>query len=357
MKVHPVQGLDMGNKRMRTPGKKKFNILMTALITLTMVGTLALPLQVETAQAASGVPRFSNKPVIKAKLTPIKKNKKTMNLRLEVRQKVTGYDTIQGSCYGGGYMYFLMWCRANDKCRILKIKKSNLKVVKISKVLSMNHGNDMTYNSRTGKLVVANSRPYGKKLTVINSKTLTIEKRLTVELPENVPGIRWNRIKSKGGYNGFNNIGYNAAHDQYVVQLYNTRDFLFLDSKFKPVRYVTPTNWDRQVYQGMDSFGDRIVVCNSYASGKPDNVLSVYDWDGKYLSRVKLARGMELESVFHQGNQLYVSFYKAYTARYLWKTKVKKTRKKGKIRVYVKKRKSGLKFLNRDGYVYRVTNL
>ena len=366
--------------------RSPFRIVMTAVISLTLVAGLMLPLQAENSYAAGNEPSFSASPNIKSKITTLKKDKKQLNLRLAANQAIGRHDTLQGSCYGNGHIYYLLYDQGRDKCKVVKMRMSDLSVVKVSPALKLYHGNDMTFNTRTNRIVVAHAKPDRKRISIINPTTLGIERTLSIDdLPEDLPGIDWDRIKEKGGYIGFNNIAYNEKYDQYVVQLYTMRDFLFLDAAFKPIRYVKPSDWDRQIYQGMDSFGDCIVVCNSPKSGKPDNVLSVYDWNGKYLSRVYLSRNMELESVFHYGNRLYVGYYSAYWAGYKWINKTKKVKKKVKVKVrvkiksgknkgkykyvtktkkkkvtvryYAKQRKLGKRFLNRDGYLYRVTNL
>ena len=372
----------MMNRTENRNRKRRLQHVLAFALAFFVAATLALPLDTETASAAG--PAFSGRPNVNAKLKVIKRNFKDVNLRLEAQQTVGGYDTLQGMCYGGGYIYYLLWHQTKDMCKVVRLNRSDMTTAKVSKSLRLNHGNDMTYNSKTNRLVVSNARPARKRLTVINPNSLTIEKVKDITLPKDLPGIDWDRINSKGGYNGFNNIAYNAKYNQYVIQLYETRDFVFLDANFNPVRYVKPRRWDRQVYQGMDSFDNYIVVCNSIGRGGPENVLSVYDWNGNYVSRVVLNRAKELECVFHQGNQLYAGFYYAHTEKYRWAVKTKKVRKtvkvkvkkkikkgknKGKYKTVTKKKKKmvtvktyvkankGRRWLNRDCYVYQVTNL
>ena len=367
--------------------EKKFHIIVTTLITITMVATLVLPLQTETS-AAAGIPTISDEARIDAGLIPvkkkIKKKKVTMNLRLEAGEGLYGYDTLQGSCYGKGYYYYILFNRYNNKSKIVRMRVSDKTVIKVSRPLSLYHANDMTFNTRSRRLVVVHGRDDSERLTVVNPSSLKIEERHTVKLPKDLDQLaqtKKQKDRLKNYYNGFNNIAYNSKHRMYVVQLYTIRDFLFLNDDFKPVRYVRLYERDSQIYQGMDSFGDNIIVCNSFSSGKPYNVLSVYDWDGNYLQKITLNRGMELESLTHIGNKLYAGFYRAYTARYVWKSrksrqinkiKVKKKvliksgenkgryktvykykRRLVKVRVYYKDRKQYY-WTNRDNLLYRV---
>ena len=215
---------------------------------------------------------------------------------------------------------------------------STKQVVRISKDLPLYHGNDMTFNPRTGRIIVCHAKPDRKRLSVIDARALTIIATKTINLPSNLPGIKTKRLRSHGGYNGFNTIAYNEARDQYVIQLYGTRDFVYLDRNFRPVRYQRLYKWARQVYQTMDTYGDYIVVANSYEDGKPYNVLSIYDWDGRHLSQIKLNRGMELESVLHDSKGFYLTYYhKDYEAYYKTVTKTKTKKKKVRVRVIKKK--------------------
>ena len=349
--------------------RRIYNLCVTALISLTLVGTLALPLQAEVS-AASNLPVISNKAKVNAKITPVKKRIKkknvTMNLRLEAGQALYGFDTLQGSCYAKGYYYYILYNRVKNRSKIVRMKMKDKRVVKVSKTLKLYHSNDMTFNTRKNRLVVAHGEGDRRGLTVVNPYTLKIEKRHTIKLPENLNNLAGakdykNRLKS---YSGFNNIAYNSKHKLYVVQLYTIRDFIYLNENFKPVRYVRLTERDSQLYQGMDSFGDYIIVCNSFSGGKPYNVLSVYDWDGNYKQKIVLNRGMELESLTHIGNKLYAGFYKAYVARYQWKASTslqikkykvngKTKRKLVKVKVYYKEKKRYY-WTNRDNFLYSV---
>lgn len=373
---------------MKAKKTEKLHILITALIIIAMVTTLALPLHAEDSQAASKIPTFTDKDKVDARMIPvkkkIKKKKVVMNLRLEAGEALYGYDTLQGSCYGKGYYYYILFNRHRNKSKVVKMRMSDKTVVKVSKSLYLYHANDMTYNTAKKRLVVAHGGGDRRGVSVINPSTLKIEKRHTVKLPKNLdkltPSEKY-RERLRKNYSGFNSIAYNSKHKVYVVHLYTIRDFLYLDQDFKPVHYERLYERDSQLYQGIDSFGDNIVVCNSFVSGKPYNVLSVYDWDGHYLQRIRLNRGMELESVTHIGNKLYAGFYKAYTARYQWKSrpsvqikkiKVKKKvliksgknkgkykikykykRKLVKVRVYYKDKKQQ-RWVNRDNFLYRV---
>ncbi len=295
--------------------------------------------QTDTDLYASGWTHSKEvKTTMSGTLTAFMSGSSKLELRSLARQDIRGYDTIQGACYGKGFMYYILWNRDKDKCRIAKMNFSTRQVVRVSEDLPLYHGNDMTFNTRTGRLIVSHARPDRKRLSVIDAGTLKIIATKTINLPSDLPGIKPKRLREHGGYNGFNTIAYNEQRDQYVIQIYGTRDFVYLDSNFRPIRYQRLYKWARQVYQTMDTVGDYVVIANSYESGKPYNVLSVYDWNGKYLSQIKLNKGMELEAILHDGSGFYLTYYhKDYIPYYKTVTKKKTVKKKVKVRVIKKK--------------------
>ncbi len=309
----------------------------------------------------------------------LKKSNGKLELRRAAKQKIRGYDTVQGSCYGNGYVYYLLYNRDKNKCKIVKLKLDSRRVVKISPAKKLYHGNDMTYNDKTQEIIVAHAAPDGKSLSRVDPKTLKVKKTCKVNLPKVVPGLtdskkNMRRLENLGGYAGFSSIAYNELHDQYVAQMYLVRDYMILDSNFTPVRYIRPTAKDGQLYQGIETCGDCIIQCSSFLNDKKYNILSIYDWDGNYLSKIKLNKGMELESAFVVGKKLYVSYYRSYMKTFIktitvekrvkvkikHKKGTKKNKKKKKKYKYVKKKfkkKIRVQKLQRDGYLYRVQRL
>ncbi|MBQ9014950.1 MAG: hypothetical protein IJ109_02420 [Firmicutes bacterium] len=288
----------------------------------------------------------TNKTVSK---TRIKKNRlKSLELRRIAKQKVPGFDTLQGSCYAGGYVYYLLENRnisyAKGRCKIVKMKLSNKKVVKVSAALKLSHGNDITFDTKRNRIVVAHSTPVPKQISVVNPKSLKVTGTATVEIPYDLyklPHPKKNPEKYINAYNGFGAIAYNKKHDQFVALLRgsNFHHMLILNSAFQPVRFEYVEDRPDQTVQGIDSYDDYVIVAQSYSSGKPYNQLLIYSWDeGDFLSKLNLGRKYELESVFHTGSAVYAGFYTSF---------YKKKLKKGKKRWV----------LQRDNYLYKLSNL
>ena len=113
----------------------------------------------------------------------IRKNRlKKLELRRAAKQKVPGFDTVQGACYAKGYVYYLLENRnvsySRGRCKIVKMKLSKKKVVRVSAPLKLSHGNDITFDTKRNRIVVAHSTPNPKQISVVDPKTLKVTQTL-----------------------------------------------------------------------------------------------------------------------------------------------------------------------------------
>lgn len=280
-----------------------------------------------------------------------KKKKIAFELRSQAGYKVGQCDTLQGGCTDGTYGYFVLYNRKLNKCRIIKVQMSTLEIVKKSRAMKIYHGNDMAYNPDRNQLIAIYGQPYYKKIAIIDPMTLKIVETKDLHLPERMPGMtddHWD------AYTGITSIAYNTKYQQYVARIQGKGHLLFFDQDFNPVRYIYLLKKGGQTYQSMDTAGDYILVGQSYASGKPYNIFTVYDWNGAFVSTVNVRKGYELESVFHIGSTFYAGHYTS-GYEYVTVTKYKTKRVRGKKkRVKVKVTQ---KQLYRNNYIYKVTNL
>ena len=254
----------------------------------------------------------------------LRKGLTKFELRKAAGQSMYGYDTMQGACYANGYAYCLLYDRTRStyNCKIAKVQMSSMNVVKVSAPLTLHHGNDLTFNTRENRLIVAHSTGATKTVSVINPSTLQIIKNVNVELPaKKLEGLTAEKLRKyrAGTYNGFGAIAYNKKHNQYVVVLRGEtfHHLMFLNSNFKPVRFEYVSPMLNQTAQGMDSFGDYILAGQCFSSGKPYNNILVYDWEGRYLSQLVLGDirkngEYEFENVFHSGKDFYVGYYRSH---------------------------------------------
>jgi len=258
------------------------------------------------------------------------------DLTAQAKQKLYGYDTVQGAAAGKGFGFFSLYNRKVTRAKIVKVRLKDMKVIKVSPALNICHANDFTYNNRKNILVVANSDPKAKRLTVIDVNTLKIKYHKTLKVTKSVSGMS---KKQRKKFKGVGAIAYNEKHNCYICRMRKSNDLLFLDANLKPYKRVRQNKKVKgMLYQGMDSYKDCIMVVQSFKGRKKYNLITVYNMKGKYLARFKMARGMpalEMETVFHNGRQFYACFYSSYGA--------KADKEKLKIR--------------RDNFVFRLNNL
>lgn len=288
-----------------------------------------------------------------AKASLLTKKKKVFEIRKWAKQKMYQYDTLQGSCTDGKYAYYLMYNRKVVKCKIVKVKRSNLKVVKVSGVLDVAHGNDMTYDSDRKRLVVVHSTGVDpKRLTSVDPQSLQVIESKHVQIPKKLAG---GSIEDAAGATAFSGVAYSSGRKQYAVLLSHNYNFVILDSNLEPVRYAKVGKKYNYIVQGIDATDDYIMVAQSPKTSKQKyNIITVYDWDGRYISKINVKKGYEIESIYHVGSKYYAGFYRSY-----YKTGYKNVVKEVKVKGKVKKKKVKVKYrkYQRDNYVYQIKGI
>lgn len=284
-----------------------------------------------------------------ATATLTKSGKVAWELRAKSKQTMYKWDTVQGSCSDGTYGYFTMYNRSAESCKIIKVKLSTMKVVKKSAVLTIAHGNDMTYISDTGMIAVVHSTVNPKRISLINPNTLKVVETKDIKIPSGLSGATSTELKSITGFCG---ITYNATRKQYVLLQSKTYNFIILNSNFEPISYVKPSFKYAYTYQNLDCNDRYIFVAMSPKGSGSKNCIAVYTWDGKFVSQIATKTGYEMESIFHAGNQYYASVYRSYYKIYYTKEKkIVKVKVKGKTKKVKKTVKVKHKKLLRDNYI------
>ena len=258
----------------------------------------------------SALPAFAA-PITKYKsMTLLKKNGKRFDLRVAAHQKLYAYDTLQGACAHDGYGYFTLYNRNVEKCKIVKVELSTLKVVKVSKPLPIYHANNLTYNTKRNLIVATCCKVRDKRAVLIDPKTLKtvgkkdIKLKASSKIPKSVVS----------SYKGFTAIAYNEKHDCYVGRLRDNNNVIIFNGNLKPVKYVVLKG--KKTYllnQGMESFGNYIYDVRSFKGKRKYSVVTIHTMSGKYVGRMVFPYGKkpgrELECIFHDGNQFYAGFY------------------------------------------------
>jgi hypothetical protein len=106
--------------------------------------------------------------------------------------------------------------------------------------------------------------------------------------------------------NSIYSIDYNPTTDRYVVGLSGGQSFCILDADFKVVSRVNDPTPRTKGYttQGVTS-DDRYIYFVLYH--KSPNVITVYDWDGKFVTLIELDIGtIEPESIAIVRHEIYI---------------------------------------------------
>ena len=217
---------------------------------------------------------------------------------------------VEGGCSDGTYVYVSMIDVSVENetvaegeeakkvpCKIVKINASDWKTVSVSDTLYIDHANDMTYNSKTKKLVIANNKPNYSTVTIVNPETLQVEETKQLLNYINLD-TEQNPVPVK-----IYSITYNEASDCYFCGISNTCNFAVLDSEFKLLR----------TFDGVSVTYTRQAAANDsnyvYSIFYKPNCIYKYDFEGGYQGVFTLpVTTNEAEFVFFIGEKMYVGY-------------------------------------------------
>jgi hypothetical protein len=261
----------------------------------------------------------------------VKVGKRAFEIRSAAKQKVYGYDTLQGSCSDGTYGYFALYNRNVEKCKIAKVRLRNMRIVKVSRVLDVAHANGMTYNSDDRVIVVARCSTDMGRLMMVDPDTLKVTGSVKPAIRAKALGID---KKTRASIKGIASIAYCPARQQYVALLKNNRDLLVLDRSFEPVRYLDIPQLKNCYYQGIEATGAYINLCVS-PKGSGSNAIISYSWGGALVGAIAPGIKGEFEGMFIVGGYSYLGTYQSASRQVIKKVIVKKRIPARKKRVTV----------------------
>lgn len=251
---------------------------------------------------------------VTANMTLLMKGSTAFNFRIAAKQKLYQYDTLQGACANGGYAYLTLYNRRVEKCKIVKVKLSDLSVVKVSAALPIYHGNNLTYNTKKNRIVATcctTSKKAKNRVVLINPKTLKVTSAKNIKLTKKVKKLP-KKIRKKN--KGFTAIAYNEKYNCYVARLRQDDNIVILNKDLKPLRYVKLRGKKTGLLdQGIETFGGCIYDVRSFKGRYRYCMVTVHTMSGKYVGQMKFpygtAPGKELQCIFHNGRQFYAGIY------------------------------------------------
>ena len=203
---------------------------------------------------------------------------------------------VQGGCTDGTYFYYCMitdYSVLPTRCQMLKFDIEKQTLVKVSKELMMGHASDATYNPHNNTIVVSES---GSVYHIIDPDTLTIKETVNM------------------AYSGA--ISYNSERHLYILA--DNSYIYFYDDNFQFQRKISIEGVLLSAYpighmatQGITS-DDKYVYCLEYwqNNNTPSDIrcnIVVFDIiTGKYIDRIPLHMGREVENIIIWNNSFYI---------------------------------------------------
>lgn len=277
--------------------------LACVAVAFAMVLSVAAVGDTETARAASSY-------TIKPKVVCTDSGGR-FDVRIAAGEKTWGYDTIQGACAHDGFAYMSLYNRQKEKIKIAKVDLSTMKVVKKSGVLGCRcHADSMAYNERNNTIVICRGKGSRKSIAVVDASSLRLKYTKTINISRKMAG---------GKYYGLSSIAYNAENNFYIVKLKGSANKIVrLNSSFRPVKRIKiEGNRSYLLAQSLYTTGNFMYDVQSFKGRHKYNLITVRNvFTGKLLGRMVIASGKsgqlyELENVFCDDGQWYISFYRA----------------------------------------------
>ena len=192
---------------------------------------------------------------------------------------------VQGGCTDGENLFVVMNDgKSGGKSSVIKYRLSDMKLLKTYKNLYFGHGNDVTYNSKTGQLIFTESSPNGRNLHIYDAQTMAFIKTVTLQ---------------KSVYA----IAYDEAEDCYYAGISGTTGIIRLNSAFA-VTAEYAGGGKGYTKQGLD------IVDNYLCFLRYDeNCVEIYTKDGIFVKEMSLPTdAFEPEFLCHLGDDYYVGY-------------------------------------------------
>lgn len=205
---------------------------------------------------------------------------------------------MQGGCFDGKYAYYALNTGGDSTqsvTRIIKIDTQTWQVAQTSEDMYISHANDMVYDPGSNRLIVSWCDIEPDKVGIVDPETLTLKDTLTI------PQRHYS-------------MGYCSERNQYVAGISRTYDLAVLDGQFN-VQRVLP-GVEGYVKQGIECDSELIYFIHS-VRGESGlfvcNLIFVFDWDGRLVSRILVPYAAEAENLFTFGDRLVCAFNDKYT--------------------------------------------
>ena len=207
--------------------------------------------------------------------------------KLSIPTFVEGYKKcyMQGGGTDGKYAFYIINEGGNtglEKSRMYKIDLETWEIVAQKQDFLWSHANDVTYDSKRGKIIVCHCN---KNISILD--------------PETLEELEVRELTTGGQYS----MAYNEKRDAYAIGKSMCYDIGITNSNFELIK--TYPGEDGYTKQGMECDDEFIYF---FHTGKRNNWIWVYDWEGNYLKKFPVPMVGESENLFIRGDKLIAAF-------------------------------------------------
>lgn len=137
---------------------------------------------------------------------------------------------------------------------------------------NLNHINDITYNPKTGQLVICNNAGYTNRISFLNANTLEYEGYQDLSVPIYA-------------------IEYHIVTNQYIIGISGTTTFAIANADFTEISSQLGGNALADEYTKQTlCCDDDYVYCLYFGNGTDHStdLILVYDWDGNLVTQIEV---------------------------------------------------------------------
>lgn len=209
---------------------------------------------------------------------------------------LNGYKTVQGGCVSDKYIYQIMRNSTDNISALYVIDPKTWTVVNHKDNLQTDHGNDMTYNSKTNEVIVLHGDPNKNLLSFFDADTLEFHKTVDVK-------------------DSLFSIDYDASQNCYYAGRSGAKTFVRFSATFEILDTYEMSNND-YTQQGMFISADKL----NFIFWK-ENAIRTYNKKGGFVGEYKLPVSFaEPENGFIYNGDCYIIYNKAdYTGGLIYK--------------------------------------
>ncbi|MBE6577742.1 MAG: hypothetical protein E7653_06350 [Ruminococcaceae bacterium] len=223
---------------------------------------------------------------------------------------------IQGGCTDGKYFYFLLTNPKDgaadaaygvaDETRVIKMDPKTMEIVQIGPIISVAHSNDLTYDSKYNRLVVAWCSVDATTVSYIDMNTLKVTSSPSFSqaffaIDYDEVGNRMVFSGSKYAINGYPIIIAKNAKTATAYQ--KVKEF-----KGISMGYVSQGIHCDSKYIYYTASPNNAKTSETYGVIDVMNIVNVYDYDGNYICTLTIDLPDEIEHIFWYDNSFWAGF-------------------------------------------------